>query len=398
MKERINVLHVLNSAQGGSALSTFQLIEELKKHDVQSSLVCFNNASEEQKSKILELVDNRVIFIPLYWSNKRTRVTRWKRPLLEALTAWQTWWGYKYQSQISKLIHNNQINIVHTSTIVNPEGAIAARRNKLPHVWHVRELIGPGTYYQFPNFKKWTAMVSSHANVLIANSTITKKNLMQFFPESKIQYVPNGIDIDTYTVKAHRTSENPLLVGMVANVTSRLKNHEFFIRTALRFAADPAFEFRIYGALPGEQDAYLQHLKKIIAENQAETKVKFVGHIADPAKIMEEIDILFHPTGLESFGRIFTEAMAGGIPVIAVEQGGALELIQQGVNGFLVKENDDEGAALQIRKFKDPDRRNAFGKNGRTIAEHYYTLERTAGKMVEVYQTMLMDRSAQTNF
>ena len=132
MKERINVLHVLNSAQGGSALSTFQLIEELKKHDVQSSLVCFNNASEEQKSKILELVDNRVIFIPLYWSNKRTRVTRWKRPLLEALTAWQTWWGYKYQSQISKLIHNNQINIVHTSTIVNPEGAIAARRNITP--------------------------------------------------------------------------------------------------------------------------------------------------------------------------------------------------------------------------------------------------------------------------
>lgn len=388
-EKEIHVLHVLNSAHGGSALSTFQLIHELKKRNIKSSLVCYNNAYPEQTEVISQLVDGRVIFIPLYWTNKRIRVKWWKRPLLEAYTLLKTWKGYRYQSRITDLIKKHKINIIHTSTLVNQEGAIAAKLNKLPHIWHVRELIGPGTYYQFSNYKKWTTMVSSHASVLVANSTITKKNLLQFFPESKIQYVPNGIDIGTYTVKAHRTSENPLLVGMVANVTSRLKNHEFFIRTALRFVGDPAYEFRIYGALPGEQDAYLQYLRKIIKDNFAETKVKFVGHVASPAAIMREIDILFHPTGLESFGRVFIEAMAGGIPVVAVNQGGGLELIQQDINGYLVNDNDDEEAVLQITKLKDLTRRNLFGKNGRAIVERYYTLERTADKIAALYKQYL---------
>ena len=132
-----------------------------------------------------------------------------------------------------------------------------------------------------------------------------------------------------------------------------------------------------------------EYLRKIIKDNCAETKVKFVGHIANPAEIMKEIDILFHPTGLESFGRIFTEAMAGGIPVVAVRQGGALELIQHGVNGYLVGDNDEEQAALQIMKLKDSNIRGLFGKNGRAIVEKDYTLESTANKIADLYRQHL---------
>ncbi len=389
VNQDIHVLHVLNSAHGGSALSTFQLIGELKKRNITSSLVCFNNAHPAQKEVIEWLVDNRILFIPLYWTNKRIRVKWWKRPLLEMYTLLKTWKGYRYQNSITALIKMHGINLVHTSTLVNPEGAIAARINKLPHVWHVRELIGPGTYYQFLNYKKWAAGVSSSASVLVANSTITMKNLLQFFQESKIRYVPNGIDIGPFLVKNHQVSENPIVIGMVANLTSRLKNHEFFIRTAAVFVKDPMLEFRIYGTLPADDDEYLRHLKSIIDKNQLATKVKFMGHRSSPAEIMKEIDVLFHTTGLESFGRIFTEAMAGGIPVVAVDQGGALELIQPEVNGYLVKNNDKEGAALQLKKLTDPDIRNVFGRNGRSIVERYYTLERSADQIVELYKEVL---------
>lgn len=55
---QIHVLHVLNSGHGGSALSTFELIAELKLRGVRSSLVCFDNASVQQAERIKELVED----------------------------------------------------------------------------------------------------------------------------------------------------------------------------------------------------------------------------------------------------------------------------------------------------------------------------------------------------
>jgi len=383
VQKRINVLHVLNSAYGGSALSTFQLIEKLKENNVYSSLVCFNNATEETKNEIRSLVDNRVIFIPLYWSNKRTRVTWWKRPILEVLASWQTWRGYRCQHEISNLIRIQQINIIHTSTIVNPEGAIASRKNNVPHVWHVRELIGPTSYYSFPRFRSWISFVEKHADLLIANSEATVKNLSIYFPHNKIRCVPNGIEPNVYRQKIH-VSANPMVVAMVGNVTSRVKNHEFFIKTAANFSNDLNVAFRIYGALPVNEDTYFAALKNLITEYELSDRVVFMGH-QKSEQIMDAIDILFHPTGLESFGRIFIEAMAGGIPIIAADGGGAVELVRNGINGFRVAENDVVQATQVINTLTSVELRNGLGKNGRTIVEKEYSLQLLENRIRDLY-------------
>lgn len=389
MQGRINVLHVLNSAHGGSALSTFQLIEVLKANQVQSSLVCFNNATEELKTKIRKLVDDRVLFIPLYWTNKRIRVAWWKRPLLEALTVWQTWWGYKYQKQISSLIRQHHIHLIHTSTIVNPEGAIAAEKNNIPHVWHVRELIGPDTYYTFPRFRSWVSYVETHADFLIANSQATFKNLILYFRESKIQCIPNGIALEGYRVKIHRPSET-LVVAMVGNVTSRLKNHEFFIKTAAHFRNNTSITFRIYGALPEDNDSYYVNLKELIHQNGLIDTVIFMGHRENAAMVMDEIDVLFHPTGYESFGRIFIEAMAGGIPIVAVDEGGAVELVRNSINGFRVPENNTVAAADALKKMiNSVELRNQMGKSGRDIVEREYSLSLLADSILILYKKVV---------
>src|SRR5690606_33270701 len=102
--KQIHVLHVLNSGHGGSALSTFELIEGLKERGVKSSLVCLNNVQPEEATRIARLVDSRAIFIPLYSMNKRIRASWWKRPLIEIMSRWKTWGGYRYQKAISNLI------------------------------------------------------------------------------------------------------------------------------------------------------------------------------------------------------------------------------------------------------------------------------------------------------
>lgn len=381
----IHVLHVLNSAHGGSAISTFELIEALNKRGIKSSLVCFNNATNSQQQKIKKLVNGRVLFIPLYWMNKKIRSAWWKRPLIELMSLWKTWRGYRFQKIISELVLKNGVTIVHTSTILNPEGAIAARRNKLPHIWHVRELIGASKYFQFYNYRHLSNYIVTHSKMVIANSNVTKGCLEAYMPAEKIIAIPNSIEVERFDIRNHEESRDKLIVGMVGNVTSRLKNHQFFIAVAGSLKDVKDIEFRIYGSLPGEQDAYYAGLRSMVKANDLGDKLVFVDFREDPSQIMREIDILFHPAENESFGRIFIEAMAGGIPVIGINIGGALEMVRHGENGFLINMDVDEGKQSLLRLINDPQLRGRLGMNGRKLVEKEYTLDKMVDRMMQVY-------------
>ena len=118
--------------------------------------------------------------------------------------------------------------------------------------------------------------------------------------------------------------------------------------------------------------------------------VTFMGHRENAAAIMSEIDVLFHPTGQESFGRIFIEAMAGGIPIVAVDEGGAVELVRTDINGFRVPENDTLAASRALKKMLDSaELRNQMGRNGRDIVEKEYSLGLLTERIIELYKTLL---------
>lgn len=378
------MLHVLNSAHGGSALSTFELIERLSLLGITSALICFDNASPEQKKKISNLVEGRVLFIPLYWMNKRIRSAFWKRPLLELLSLWRTQGGYRYQREIADLIRQHKVNIIHTSTILNPEGAIASKLNNIPHVWHVRELIGPSKHFQFYNYREWSRFIHDHCDVLIANSKVTERCLLQFFPASKVTCIPNGIAVESFSVRAVDSDRKKVVVAMVGSLTTRWKNHGFFISVAKEFQGRDDVRFRIYGAIPKENDVYLRHIKSLIKSLGVEN-LELVP-FKTPQQIMSEIDILFHPTEFESFGRIFTEAMAAGIPIVAIDEGGALEMVRHGHNGYLIPKNSLSSAEKCLSTLiADPGLRRCLGLNGRKVVEEHYTLQRLAASIENLY-------------
>lgn len=384
----MHVLHVLNSAHGGSAISTFELIGALKERGVKSSLVCFNNASPDQLKSIGNLVEGRVLFVPLYWMNKKIRATWWKRPVLEALSLWRTWGGHKYQHKISALIKKEGVTIVHTSTILNPEGAIAAKLNKLFHVWHVRELIGPSKYFQFNNYRRISRYVLSHSHIILANSTVTKECLKSYLPAEKILVIPNSVDVSKFSIKEHTNGEGKLVVAMIGNVTSRLKNHKFFVEVAEKLSHYSCVRFRIYGTLPSEGDYYYSSLRDMIKRSGLIGKLAFVDFKENPAEIMREIDILFHPAANESFGRIFIEAMASAIPVVGINEGGSKEMIKEEVNGFLIPMNVTEGASKVEKLINNPQLRTRMGLEGRKLVETEYTIDRMTDRIMHVYKNI----------
>jgi phosphatidylinositol alpha 1,6-mannosyltransferase len=84
------------------------------------------------------------------------------------------------------------------------------------------------------------------------------------------------------------------------------------------------------------------------------------------ASIYASFDVFVHSGPYETFGQTLQEAAASGLPVIAPATGGPLDLVEDGVTGYLVPPaNRDAFTAAVARLAADPALRTAFGAAGR---------------------------------
>jgi phosphatidylinositol alpha 1,6-mannosyltransferase len=94
----------------------------------------------------------------------------------------------------------------------------------------------------------------------------------------------------------------------------------------------------------------------------------FLGqrHGEELASIYASLDLFVHSGPHETFGQTLQEASASGLPVVAPAAGGPLDLVDDGVTGFLVPPGDSGALAAAVAKLTaDPDLRAAQGRAAR---------------------------------
>ncbi|MDQ2893037.1 MAG: glycosyltransferase family 1 protein [Pseudomonadota bacterium] len=92
----------------------------------------------------------------------------------------------------------------------------------------------------------------------------------------------------------------------------------------------------------------------------------------DLGRAVASMDVFFNPSITETFGNVTTEAMAAGVPVVAARATGAVDLVKEGITGFLVEPTDIAGYADAIARIvADPRLRDAMGAAGNAEAAHY---------------------------
>jgi glycosyltransferase involved in cell wall biosynthesis len=391
------VLHVLNSAAGGAALSTISLIRSLKSSGISSCAVCHDAGTVAEREQIRDATGGRTLFTPLYWWNRKIRAAAWKRPLIELRQILNTGWMRRSTAAITDFVHTHNADLIHTNTFLIPEGGIASRRLGLPHVWHLRELLGPGQPFRLSGRPARIARyVREHASLVIANSRTSASTAGDLIPADMIRVVPNGIDVGAFQQRSHReNAKQSLVIAMVASLTSRTKKHELFIEAAARLKNCPSVEFRIYGhdltaggTRPG--DRYAEAIHALVGQRGLADRFRFPGYIPDPARIMSEVEILVHPADNESFGRIVVEAMAAGLPVVGVRGGGVGEIVVDGETGLLAPPDNPSALADCISKLvHDEALRDRLGAAGRLRAESHYSLESCVADILRVYEEAL---------
>ena len=114
---------------------------------------------------------------------------------------------------------------------------------------------------------------------------------------------------------------------------------------------------------------------KNIVDNNISRKVKMPGYLdfEELNKLYEETSLYLMTSYTESFGLVLIEAMSHGIPVIAFSCAeGAKELINNGVNGYLINNrNEHEMADRAVKLLNNPDKLKELGENARTTALKY---------------------------
>jgi UDP-glucose:(heptosyl)LPS alpha-1,3-glucosyltransferase len=115
--------------------------------------------------------------------------------------------------------------------------------------------------------------------------------------------------------------------------------------------------------------------------------VRFAGVQQGVEELYASADAHALLSGFDTFGMTVLEAMASGLPVILSPTVGASDLVQDGVQGFLVPHQDSDLVAARLLTLQDESRRLAMGQAARLVAEgHSWT--GMAAEISRLYETI----------
>ena len=100
----------------------------------------------------------------------------------------------------------------------------------------------------------------------------------------------------------------------------------------------------IYGKGP-----YEAYLKSLVKKYNLEASIDFKGSSSSLKSLIKNYDFMIQPTYMECFSLSILESLAANVPVITTPVGGNLEVISNGVNGFIHEVSDVKALSLIIR-------------------------------------------------
>lgn len=224
-------------------------------------------------------------------------------------------------------------------------------------------------YHRFLN------IYSRNVDLFLCPSKYIKQQLVRGgFPEEKLRVLPYGIDPNS-ALPNYSHKRYALFVGRL----SEEKGIETIISLAKIL---PDMTFKIVGRGP--------EMAKLHRAGDKCPNLEFMGfRMGDELKeLYANATVVLIPSRVhEVFPLITLEAMAHGKPVIGSNVGGMPEVIEDGVNGFLVSPLDlHRWTETLMRVFYDDDLRKKLSHNARDLVETRFSLDVHHRKLMMYYE------------
>ena len=290
--------------------------------------------------------------------------------------------------RLRKLLQSLKPDIIHARSRV--PAWIAYLANQTLHIPFVT------TVHGFNSVSPYSRIMTMGDRVICVSGAI-KAYIMQHYgtPEEKITVIPRGIDLERFNpdnvddafIKAFSKQydlEGKFVVSTVGRIT-QLKDLETFIRAVAEVKHTlPNVKALIVGGIRQDKSAYADRLKALVSELGLEEQVVFTGSQSHVAEIYALSDVVVSSSKKpETFGRSVAEAIAMNTPVIATNHGGVLDIVQDGLNGYLIPIGDAEMLAWKIADAK------ALDFDGYDYIAKHFSLDQMVTKTLQVYGSVL---------
>jgi len=232
---------------------------------------------------------------------------------------------------------------------------------------------------------------------VLVNSNAIKKNVIEKekVKEIKVDVIYNGIDIFNIeaTKKVDLCTEYSSIerwdkiVGIVANFNRYVKRLDVFIKSIeIVISQYKNVKFIIFG-----EGKLKQKLKDLVNKCKVEEFVVWAGVKRDVVPYIKNFNVGVISSDSEGFCNAIIEYMATGIPVVATNVGGNVELIKDGYSGFLIPPGNHVLLAIKILQLLNNDKlAYELGQNGKVEVYNRYSWEKIINEYEKYYSDIVM--------
>ncbi|MBD3261237.1 MAG: glycosyltransferase, partial [Candidatus Altiarchaeales archaeon] len=205
--------------------------------------------------------------------------------------------------------------------------------------------------------------------------------------DSKINVIPNGVDLSAFNVKQDFNLKGRILfIGRLVEIKG-VRRLPSIIKRINR--EKPEIRFELIGS------GFLEDwLRSEIKKNGLGDNVLFSGELSSdeiPTRLIES-DLLIIPSDYEGFGMTVLESFSTGTPVVGFSIGGLRDTVSDGVDGFLIEPfNEREFAEKSVFILENKQLRKKMGLVGRKKTEQKYSISSMAEKTKKFYHTLNRD-------
>lgn len=308
----------------------------------------------------------------------------------------------KAYRQLAKLVRMEQFDIIHCNTPIGGViGRLIGKKYKIPmviyqahgfHFYQGAPLINWLIYYPI---EKWLA---HYTNILITINSEDFKRANKFCLKKtgEVCYVPGvGVNInefsatDSQNLKLREDLHIPKDAVVLISVGELNKNkNNITVISAVGMLKNPSIHYIICG-----EGSELSQLRDRAKKLQISQNVHFLGYRKDIKELYATSDIFVLPSVREGLSRSLMEAMACGLPCVASKVRGNVDLIEDGVGGYLCNPADTDGFTLAIKKLaNDQSLRRHLGENNLEIIKKF-DIGIVEKKMMQIYREVLREES-----
>jgi len=265
---------------------------------------------------------------------------------------------------------------------ISISGFLAKKFLKIPYILYAR---GSDVYRPQISLRLMLKITLKNAAALIALTEDMKKEIQKTY-NKKIFVIPNGIDLIKFEniSKKNRLPYNDKNIILFVGRLHPVKGVKYLIE-AMRIIKDKDSYTELIIIGDGEEKKKLQNVVKKIGLSNT---ITFMGEIPNRkvSKYMTASDILVLPSLSEGFPNVILEAMASGIPIVATGVGGVPEIMEDGVNGFLVEPGDPTQIAQKVLfLLNNKKTMKMISDNNKKLVNQFYNWKKITLQLENVY-------------